>query len=263
MIFIILLIIFSFEAKAKLSLYEYGLAVGGGYISDYPAADQGRIRTVYFPSFRYRGDLFRSDDKGTRAMFFSSEDLDIDLSFGASFPANSEDNKARKGMNDLNWLAELGPRINYTIFKQNKHSLELEIPIRLVFETDFEFTKEQGYRFVPQIDYKYYFTTKYILNLSFKTVWATEKLNDYFYEVGSSDVTENRERFNSKGGHLSYDTSAFLLYEGEKVFYLGGLRISNYANSVNNESPLYRVNQDTAVFFAINYFFYQSKNLEK
>ena len=263
MIFIILLTMFSFEAKAKLSLYEYGLAVGGGYISDYPAADQGRIRTVYVPTFRYRGDLFRSDDKGTRAMFFRSSDLDVDLSFGASFPANSKDNSARQGMDDLNWLAELGPRINYTILKQKQHSVELELPIRLVYETDFQFTKEQGHRFVPQIDYKYYFTPKYILNLSFKTVWADEKLNDYFYEVKGSDVTETRGRYNSKGGHLSYDTSAFLLYEGEKLFYLGGFRISNYANSVNNESPLYRVNQDTAVFFAVNYFFYKSKSLEK
>ncbi len=263
--FIILVILF-FSTQytyAQLPLYEIGMAAGAGYISDYPAADQGRTRAIAFPSFKYRGKLFRSDKKGTRARFFKNETIDVDLSFGASFPANSEDNKAREGMEDLDWLGEIGPRINATLLETKKHSIELEIPFRYVFSTDFDFTKHRGYRFVPQIDYKYRFLEKYTLNLSFKYGYANEKLNDYFYEVDGRDITTERPRYNAKEGHISLDQSAFLIYESEKIFYLFGLRFSNYANSNNTNSPLHRVNQDTAIFFAFNYFFYQSKEKEE
>lgn len=246
------------SVHAKLPLYQFGLAVGGGYLSDYPASDQGRARSIIVPTAIYRGEVFKSDDRGTRAHFYQSKYTNIDLSFSASFPANSKDNRARSEMKDLDWLGELGPRFNTIIYKGHKTQIEIEIPLRFVFSTDFEFTKNRGYRLQPQLDLRHRLGRYLELSMSYRHNWVTEPLADYFYEVTRSDANETREAYNAKPGFIGRSLSSFLVYEFKDMLSVVGVRYSNYSGSANENSPLYRVNNDTAVFFGINYFFYKS-----
>ena len=250
---------FSFSIQAKLPLYELGLAGGGGYIFDYPAANQGRMKYIAIPTGKYRGQIFRNDRKGTRARFFKNEFLDIDLSFSASFPANSENNDARKGMQDLDWLGEIGPRLNIDAFHSKKFRIEVELPLRYVFSTDFNFTKQRGFRFYPQIDLTKYINHRFKINLSFKMNWATEQLTDYFYEVPQADVTQSRKRFNAKSGYVGGDISTFFSYNQDDIFYIIGMAYRNFSNSANQNSPLFKSKENTTFFIAFNYFFFKSK----
>lgn len=260
-IFLLILPFLISVVQANLPLYEVGIAGGGGYLSDYPASNQGRIRTIFLPTVLYRGEIFKNDRKGTRALFFESEYTSIDLSIGASFPANSKYNEARNGMDDLDWLGELGPRLNVDLYKKNSWLVEVEFPVRFVFSTDFEFTKKRGYRFYPQLDIRKKLNKNYQINFSLKMNWATESLNDYFYEVDGSDINPNRERYNAKAGYVGSYLSTFLTYKTDKFYIIGGAQYGNYENSSNQNSPLYKSKEDTAVYMALNYFFYQSKEL--
>jgi outer membrane scaffolding protein for murein synthesis (MipA/OmpV family) len=260
---ILFLFLISGSVHAKLPLYELGLAGGLAHISDYPGSNQGRTRQIVIPTFRYRGEVFRADKKGTRARFFKTEKTDVDLSFGASFPANSKDNDAREGMSDLHWIGEIGPRLNIELYKDSKNTIELELPIRFAFSTDFNFTQHRGYRFYPQIDFRRKVSEDFKFSFSIKMNWATEGLTDYFYEVSKEDITPDRERFNSKEGYIGSDLSHFISYSSDDIFYILGIKYSNYEGSSNSNSPLFKSKEDTSVFFAINYFFYKSKSLEK
>ena len=248
-----------FNSAQGVPLYEHGVAAGSGFVYDYPAADQGRMRYLIVPSFRYRGKKFRSDRRGTRANFFKLPAGTLDLSFGAAFPASSENNSARKGMDDLDWLGEIGPRLNYFLADNEKYQIQLEIPLRFVFSTDFDFTKTRGQRFVPQIDLEYSLSKYLRASISFKLNWATEGLHDYFYEVADSDVTSDRERYNAKGGFLGSTISTGMIYRDEKSLIVLGVSYNNFNSSVNDDSPLYRVRENIATFVAFNYFYFQSK----
>ncbi len=252
-----LLVLFPGLLMAK-PLYEYGLGAGTGYLSDYPAADQGRIRTIVLPTFIYRGKVFRSDKKGPRARLLEGKTYNIDLSFGASFPTSDEENDTREGMDDLDWLGEIGPRLNFKLWHTQDATIQLELPVRFVFSTDFEFTKHRGYRFYPQIEYEKYLSEKVRFALSYKMNWATEELNDYFYEVSGSDITAERSAFDAKGGYIGKDITANIKYKYGQLFYILGIGYSNYENSTNENSPLHKADDNLSFFLAFNYFFYQS-----
>lgn len=254
---IILLLLFAFQVQAK-PLYEIGLAVGGGYIPDYDGSEQGRNRSIAVPTFIYRGDVLKNDRRGTRALFLKLENWDFDFSFGASFPLESEKNDARRGMDDLDWQFEAGPRATYFFYKSDQRILSLEFPIRFVLSTDFDFTKDQGQRFIPQLDYRENLGHNWRFGLSYKLNYGTEALNDYIYEVKSRDVTADRERFNAKGGFISQDFSTSLVYRTEKFVGIVGYRYSLYDNATNWDSPLLKVHENSAIFMAFNYFFFQS-----
>ena len=173
---------FSLSLQAE-PLYEIGTAVGGGYVPDYPGSDQGRQRGIIVPSFIYRGDIFKNDRRGSRALFFTSKRWDFDFSFGAAFPIESEKNRARQDMDDLDWLFEIGPRMTYFFHRSKTRIFSLEFPLRFITSTDGNFTRERGMRFVPQLDFRENLNQNWRFGLSYKLNYGTETINDYIYQV--------------------------------------------------------------------------------
>src|SRR5688572_13316365 len=94
-----------------LALWEAGIGGGVGYLPDYPAAGQNHLKGLGFPYFIYRGRILRADREGARARFVHTPLADVEMSFAASFSSDSEDNEARRGMPDLDYLVEAGPRV--------------------------------------------------------------------------------------------------------------------------------------------------------
>lgn len=262
---LIYLIILIYTACASVyaakPLYEIGVAGFMGYLPDYPAANQGRYRSLAVPSFAYRGFIFRSDKKGTRARFFKSDKLDFDLSFGASLPANSENNDAREGMDDLDYLLETGPRVSMNLYKTSKHLIEVEFPLRFVISTDFQFTKERGYRFSPQLSYNYQFSETISFDINTRLSYGAEDLNDYIYEVTSEDATKFRQEYNAKAGYIGQSIGTNMLYKENHYAMIIGMRYSNYSKSANENSPLFKSKEDASIYLGFNYFLYQSEEL--
>lgn len=244
-------------------LYELGLAVGGGFVPDYPGADQGRARTIIVPSFIYRGEILKNDRRGSRALFFTSKKWDLDFSFGAAFPIDAEDNRARNGMDDLDWLFEVGPRLTYFFYRNKKRILSLEFPLRFITSTDGEFTRERGTRFLPQLDYRENLTENWRFGASYKLNYGNETINDYIYEVPERSVTEKREFYDAKAGFISQDLAASFFYRNETFIGVVGVSHRQFHNATNEDSPLLRVKNNTAVFLAFNYFFFQSRQQGK
>src|SRR5690606_12063214 len=88
-------------------LLELGIAGGTGYVPDYPASDQSRSRQLIFPVFYYHGKIFRSDrDDGARARLHEDPVFAVDVSGSGTFPTKSSENRAREGMDDLDWMGE-------------------------------------------------------------------------------------------------------------------------------------------------------------
>lgn len=252
---------FASEIEPKKPLYEVGLAAGVAKVPHYPAADQDQERVIAFPSFYYRGKVLRQDRKGTRARLLKIDNLDIDLSFGAAFNSDSKDNKTRKGMEDLHWMFEMGPRINYTIYETEKTLFEFELPYRFALSSNGQFTRERGNHINPQLDFRTKIHRDFTLSLSHKIEYATETFQDYFYEVKKEDVTENRPAYNAKGGYLGNSSSLSFQFSKNKLFVILGLSYQTYNGAVNEDSPLFKNTNSTSLFFAFNYFFFQSKEL--
>ena len=74
-------------AEAERPLWEVGVAAGGGWFPDYPAASQNHWLGIALPTFVYRGEILRSDESGLRGRFLRGERVQLDVSLGGALPA--------------------------------------------------------------------------------------------------------------------------------------------------------------------------------
>lgn len=257
------------DTRVKRSLYEVG--AGGFYsqLPDYPGSENFRARWLVIPFFRYRGKNFRSDDEGTRAIFNQSKSLKIEFSFGGNFPATSSGNKTREGMDDLDFLFEVGPRIAYEFYKDETGRIRVQLPLRGAFATNLNFmeldffVKRQGTITGPEFQFERILSPHWEFNYWLSLNYLDEGYSDYFYEVKERDERTNRPRYNAKGGFLGYDHSAGFLLRTENLRLFLGVRYSDYREAEMRDSPLFKNAENTVAFMGMTYIFKKSKELEE
>jgi outer membrane scaffolding protein for murein synthesis (MipA/OmpV family) len=232
-----------------LPAWEVGAFAAAFNSPEYPAADQRQSNVIPAPYFIYRGETIRIGEGSiARAVAIDKDWYELDLSLAGSFNANSEDNEARAGMPDLDFIFELGPqlRVRLSKFKFEQHGkgeLFLNLQARAAFSTDFSGINKRGYVFQPVLSYRQrgWLSEKTALSFSLSPIWATEKLHDYFYQVGNDFVTEQRQAYDAEGGYLGTNLSvgvSFNATENIRIFTFA--RASLYMGSANENSPLFR-----------------------
>jgi len=249
------------EKKPTVSELEIGIGYGFGSIADYPAADEYSRKTVLLPLVVYRGDILKSDqEEGTRAELFKSQEVEINLSFGARFSSDSENNQARVGMPNLNYILETGPSLNYKLWRLPKvASLTLQIPLRLTFETDFRKTDFLGFVFEPELKFQKlnFLVPKLTASTSVAVEFFSERVANYYYQVENVYATADRTAYNAKAGLASMSIGQSFLYEYNRFNFIFGASHSYFGKSKNTASPLYKSDTNTSIFAVVAWFFYQ------
>ena len=78
------------------------------------------------------------------------------------------------------------------------------------------------------------------LTFSIAPLWATEKLHDYFYQVDSQFVTDQRAEFDASSGYLGSEISlgvSFNATDTVRIFMFAQLGL--YSSAENRQSPLF------------------------
>ena len=249
----VLIILFSAEVKANdngskaesiIPLWELGLAAGGFYTPDYPAAEKNSLHGLILPYVIYRGDFWRlGKDSILKGVFIDNDFVEFDVSVAASFNSNSNDNNARRGMPDLDYLFEVGPQLKIKLGDFQGGKTELLLPIHAVFSTDFSRIDHRGFIIKPTITYKKrnIFDSPIAMYSSVGVSFATQKLHEYFYAVEPQFATPTRHAYEADGGYLGSRISIGLSYgitERIQAYVAGG--IGYYGGSANANSPLFR-----------------------
>ena len=232
----------------SLPLWEFGVGGGAVETANYPSSIERNFVALVLPYIVYRGDVVRvGGGNGARAVVVEESDYELDLSLGGAFSADSEDNSARAGMPELDYLFELGPQLVYKV-KETQYEnggvsrLNARLQARAVFSTDFERIDSRGYVVEPTLSYQQrgVLFAETGLNLSMSFMFASEKLQDYFYEVDSPFVTAERSEFNAEGGYLGAELSfsvSFPIRKNIRGFFGGSVNLHHGA--ANESSPLF------------------------
>ncbi len=245
-------------------LWELGLTAGGGWVPDYPAADEYHAAGLALPYAVYRGSFFRAGDDGiARGRFFRSSRFEFDIGLSGSFPADSDQNDARRGMPDLDFLLEAGPRLKFRFANLTATShLSLRLAVRPVMSISLSQVGYRGLVFSPRLVYTQtrLFNTKTRFVARLGPVFATNRFMDYFYEVEPRFATPNRAAFSAKGGYLgSKLTLSARLPLTNRVRILGAVQVGYYAGATNEESPLFRDQVNVGAGLAMTWAIFQSK----
>ncbi len=255
------------SARRRLPKYEAGFGVATFYIPDYPGSDEMTARALPLPYVIYRGDIFRADrEGGLRSRLLKRATTEFDLSLGASFPSNSDRNKARKDMADLDWLGEIGPKLLIHMHPGKKWKADLVFPLRFVFSTDFQSAHARGFLFHPEISFSRRFSASpgLRLRLSSGVTYATENLMDYFYTVGPGDATADRPQYKADGGYFGSNLSVTLIkfFMPQKVALFAGVSNNFFGGAKNEDSPLMKDTYNASYFLGVAVGLYESKELE-
>ena len=229
-------------------VWEAGVLAAVFSSPEYPGAGQSQSNVIAAPYFIYRGETIRIGDGSiARAVAIDKSWYELDLSLAGSFNANSEGNEARVGMPDLDFIFELGPQLKLRLSKfefeqHGKAELLLNLQARAVFSTDFSSIHKRGYVFQPVLSYRQrgWLSEKTALSVSLSPTWASEKLHDYFYQVDSAFVTEQRSAYDAGSGYLGTDLSVGLSFNAtEDIRIFTFARASLHSGSANEDSPLF------------------------
>lgn len=231
------------EAGGRDALWEVGIGGGGSYAPHYPAADESKPDGLALPYLIYRGDIFRlGDDSIAKGVFVETERVEFDVSLDASFDADSDDNKARRGMPDLDFLGEIGPQLAIVLRQWQASRLELELPVRAVFSTDFGDFDHRGYVFNPELSWQSRGVWEGAgVSVELGASFATEKLQDYFYEVEAAFATPERAAYDADGGYMGSELGVGVSFGvGERARVFVGGDAAYHGGAANEGSVLHR-----------------------
>lgn len=254
------------ESRRKLPKWEVGAGFGYVGFEHYPASDQVTHLALPFPTFQYRGDVLRADDReGAKVFLLKEHGWDLQLG-GLGFPPlNSSTNEARQGMADLPAVGALGPQL------QKKLTDDLTLKFGVYQAVAATWLALRGAGGIWEVSLSYQKThdfrggsafwdldeTSYTVSLNL--MGASKELHEIYFSVSRANETSDRPVYEAKAGLIQSQISYFQSFKrGHFAFYVGA-RYSDYRLAANRSSPLHKTDQSIAGLLGITYTFYQSK----
>jgi MipA family protein len=260
------LLLWALAARAELRPeWEFGLGATGFTFPDYRGSDERRNFVLPFPYVIYRGDILRVDRQGVRGVLFESDRVQFDVSASGTPPVDSDKNRAREGMPDLDPTFEIGPRLNVVLARDpnRERALSFRLPVRAVIATDLSYADAQGFTAYPNITYDArprFFDGRWRLGLQAGLLYATSRYHRYFYAVDEEFATLARPTYTANGGYSGASLAASLTRRFQKIWVGGFARYESLKGVAFDSSPLVRRDYAFTAGIAIAWIFAESAN---
>ena len=243
-------------------LWEAGLGVAAMRIPAYRGSDQGRNLVFPLPYFVYRGEFLKADRNGVRGQLFESEDVDLTISAALSPPASSRKIRARIGMPDLDANFEIGPQIDFSLWRDIRHSrqLKFQMPVRAAFTLDRR-PQSIGWVAHPRLNLDMADPPGlkgWNFGFQFGPLFGDRRQHAYFYSVDAAYATIDRPAYRARGG---YSGMEYLLGGSRRFsgYWLGAfVRYDNLEKARFVDSPLVRTRHYFVVGMAVSWILSES-----
>jgi outer membrane protein len=234
-------------------LWELGLGVGALRLPHYKGADQQHTWILPVPYVVYRGDIFRADREGARAVLLDGRQLDIDISVAASAPTQSSDNAARQGMDDLKPTLELGPNVNWRLGRGQDvlwgvplgWKLELRLPWRAAFTVASD-PRYIGWTAAPNLNLDLRTPGGWNIGLLAGPVFNARRFSGYYYDVDAAHATSLRPSYRSDGGYAGSRALMALSRRFEQQWLGAFVQVDSLHGARFEDSPLVRQKQNVS-----------------
>ncbi len=232
------------SGAAHLPLWELGVGIGYLNAPHYRGSKTRADLALPFPYAIYRGDILKVDrDEGITGKIFKSDRLNLDISLAGSIPVPKTDASARAGMPSLDLLFEIGPELEYNLWRSDnrEHNLWLKLPYRFVFSVGDPLMEYQGWTLSPFINYKIklrQFGAIMRYSASLGPIFAGSKFHNYFYEVDPQFAKPERQPYVADSGYSGSRITISIARNARKYFVGIFARYDNLDNAVFADSPL-------------------------
>jgi outer membrane protein len=239
---------------------EMGLGGVTTYVPHYIGSDEAETLNVPFPYLRYRSEKITIDRDLIQGNLWKSGNWTLEMSLGGAIKVDSDKSIARKGMDDLDYILEVGPALNYFFLgdRATDNAVLLELPVRGAISSDFTEARYRGISFNPRLVWR----RGYLMNgyqirpqISVGIRAADADLNNYSYGVDSQFVTVDRAAYQGSAGYggTEFGYSTAVLWGNWLT--AGFMRYVNAKGAAFEDSPLFRQDDSWVVGFAVAYLF--------
>ncbi|GAA6134854.1 hypothetical protein NBRC116188_16440 [Oceaniserpentilla sp. 4NH20-0058] len=229
-------------------------------VPHYIGSDEAEQFYLPFPYLRYRSEKLTIDRNLIQGNLWHSGNWSLELSFGGAVKVDSEKSQARQGMDDLDYIIEVGPALHYYFLgdRAKGNALFLSFPIRGAIGTDFTQTSYRGFSISPRVVWRReYFLNGYEVRpqMSFGLRSASAHYHDYIYGVSDEFVTANRSSYQGEQGYggWQFGYSTAVLWSGWLA--AGFMRYVNIEGAEFDDSPLVNTRSSLLIGGAVAYLF--------
>ena len=261
-----LILLFSFPKIAACEekpLWELGAGLALLQMPDYSGSDKNRFYLLPYPYFIYRGDILNIDRDRISGRVFKTDKILFDFSFFGQAPVDSSDNDARRGMPDLDPTFEVGPSLTITLLdnRQDRYKLNLFLPVRAVFSTDFSSVRREGWVFSPRLVFEkndIIPTTGLNLGISMGPIFADSAYHSYYYSVEPVYATSSRPAYPSGGGYSGTALTLGLSKRYKQLIYSAFVSVNLLPGAAIEDSPLVKTKYSFMSGFMVSWIFMKS-----
>ena len=244
-----------------LPLWELGFGVAALRLPDYRGSDQARNYTLPLPYVVYRGDFFKADREGARAVLLDVQRLEVDVSVAAAVPARS--NSARQGMPELAPRVEVGPSANVDLWRaaDRNAKLELRAPLRVALTLQ-RSPRDVGLSFTPHVslDLKS-LAGGWDLGFQGGAIFGDRRFHSYLYGVEPQFATAQRPAFEAHGGYAGWMALAGVSRRFENIWVGAFVRQDSLQGARITASPLVKSERNVTAGIGVSWIFSISRQL--
>jgi len=214
------------------------------------------------PYIRYQSDELDVDRNSFTGYLWHYNNIHLDISAGVSLAVDSDDNQAREDMDDLDWVFELGPSINYYFLGGPQATQQFYIGLftRKAMATDFASITNVGWRYGPSI----YFESPLVVSANYEVTtsirananFADDRYLNYYYGISALDSRTARTMFDTQSGYSGADLSLGLNFDSKKYWLGGFIKYHHLADSKQQQSPLVKQDSNISFGFGVAWKFY-------
>ena len=252
------------QAGVDRPLWELGAGAGTLHLPHYRGSDQSTTWLLPVPYVAYRGEIFKADRDGARAVLLDAQRFDVDISASASAPTRSKDNHAREGMPDLKPTVEIGPNLNWTVARGRSSGrdwkLDLRLPVRAAFSIESK-SRLAGWIATPNVNLDLRTAGGWNVGLQAGPLFTDRRLNAYFYDVAPAYANALRPAYRSAGGYAGFNALAGVSRRDGQRWLGFFVKADRLSGAAFEDSPLVRQRQHWSAGVAVSWVFAQSSRV--
>lgn len=235
-------------AKPALPRWEVGAVGFGATQPAYPGAEENTSRALVLPYLVYRGEVLRSDRSGVGVRTLKTARFELDVGFAGSLGASANKVEARRGMDDIGILVEMGPqlKINLTDVADGPGSSRFELPLRGVFDLE-DSLRLKGLTFDPAWVTTTRLVGPWVGTFTVSAQFGNRRLAGVFYDVKPWEATATRPEYRASAGLIAWRAGFSVSRPiGRDMRFFAFVRQDSLAGAANLDSPLVKERSGTA-----------------
>jgi outer membrane scaffolding protein for murein synthesis (MipA/OmpV family) len=197
------------------TFWEVGIGPGVARIPNYVGSDHTRTWTIPIPYIVVDSPHITIDRGVLSGILPLTGRLRLDLSLSGAPPVRGGDDHAREGMSELDGVVEIGPSLDFDLYRRtgagwptpDSDRVSLELPVRSAFAIDFDHFERIGWIVNPLIEYQMkrpLALGRLTFTLNTGPLFQSQQYNAYFYEVRDRDARPGRPAYDADAGYAGW-----------------------------------------------------------